>query len=104
MLRRSLCLLLVVALTACGPGLSEIVRLRGLADRAKVACVSAPAKNKAERCELALACASSAEDAAKAIQSLQEARKAGTATAAAPALSAGLLAGSVATCGVAGVK
>ena len=101
MLRRGLCLFLVVALTACGPGLSEIVRLRGLADRAKVACTSAPAAKKAERCELALACAQSAEDAAKAIQSLQEARKAGTA---APALSAGLYAGSVATCGVAGVK
>ena len=91
-------------LVGCGPGLSEIVRLRSLADRAKASCVSAPAKNKAERCDLALACAQSAEDAAKAIQSLQEARKAGTATAVAPALAAGLYAGSVATCGVAGVK
>ena len=90
-------------LVGCGPGLSEIVRLRSLADRAKVACLNAPAV-KAERCELMLACASSAEDAAKAIQSLQEARVKGTATAAAPALSAGLYAGSVATCGVAGVK
>jgi hypothetical protein len=103
-MRRGLCLFLVVALTACGPGLSEIMRLRSLADRAKVACVSAPAKNKAERCELALACAQSAEDAAKSIQTLQEARVKGTATAAAPALSAGLVAGSVAVCGVAGVK
>jgi len=103
-MRRGLCLLLVVALTACGPGLSEIVRLRSLADRAKVACVSAPAKNKAERCELMLACAQSAEDAAKSIQSLQEARVKGTATVAAPAISAGLVAGSVAVCGVAGVK
>ena len=104
MLRRSLCLFLVVALTACGPGLSEIVRLRSLADRAKASCVAAPAKVKAERCELALACASSAEDAAKAIQSLQEARKAGTATAAAPAISAGLYAGSVAVCTAGGIK
>ena len=103
-MRRGLCLFLVFALTACGPGLSEIVRLRSLADRAKVACTSAPAQSKAERCELALACASSAEEAARAIQSLQEARAKGTATAAAPAISAGLVAGSVATCGVAGVK
>lgn len=101
---RLLSIVLCFALVGCGPGLSEIVRLRGLADRAKVACISAPAAKKAERCELALACAQSAEDAAKAIQSLQEARKAGTATAAAPALSAGLVAGSVAVCGVAGVR
>ena len=91
-------------LVGCGPGLNDIVRLRSLADRAKVACVSAPAKSKAERCELALACAESASEAAKSIQALQEARVKGTATAAAPALSAGLYAGSVATCGVAGVK
>jgi len=101
---RLLSVVLCFALVGCGPGLTEIVRLRSLADRAKVACVSAPAATKAERCELALSCASSAEDAAKSIQALQEARKAGTATAAAPALSAGLYAGSVATCGVAGVK
>ena len=92
-------------LVGCGPGLSEIVRLRGLADRARVACLNAPAKSKAERCELALACAESASEAAKSIiQALQEARVKGTATTAAPALSAGLYAGSVATCGVAGVK
>lgn len=103
-MRRSLAVFLSFALVACGPGLSEIVRLRGLADKAKASCVSAPAKVKAERCELALACASSAEDAAKNIQALQEARVKGTATAAAPALSAGLYAGSVAVCGVAGVK
>lgn len=103
-MRRYLCLFLVVAMTSCGPGLSEIVRLRGLADRAKAACVNAPAKVKADRCELALACAESAQEAAKSIQALQEARKQGTATAAAPALSAGLMAGSVATCAVAGVK
>ena len=101
---RLLSIVLCFALVGCGPGLSEIVRLRSLADRAKVACVSAPAKNKAERCELALACAQSAEDAAKSIQTLQEARVKGTATAAAPALSAGLVAGSVAVCSVAGVK
>ena len=101
---RLLSVVLCFALVGCGPGLNEIVRLRGMADRAKVACVSAPAATKAERCELALACASSAEDAAKAIQSLQEARVKGTATAAAPAISAGLYAGSVATCSVAGVK
>jgi O-acetyl-ADP-ribose deacetylase (regulator of RNase III) len=103
-MRRFLAVFLCFALVGCGPGLADIVRLRGLADKAKASCVSAPAAKKAERCELMLACASSAEDAAKAIQSLQEARKAGTATAAAPALSAGLYAGSVATCGVAGVK
>ena len=91
-------------LVGCGPGLSEIVRLRGLADRARVACLNAPAVKKAERCELTLACAESASEAAKSIQALQEARVKGTATAAAPALSAGLYAGSVATCGVAGVK
>lgn len=97
--------ILCFALVGCGPGLSEIVRLRGLADRAKASCVSAPAAKKAEHCELALACAQSAEDAAKSIQALQEARKAGTATTAAgSALSAGLVAGSIATCSVAGVK
>lgn len=103
-MRRYLCLFLVVAMTACGPGLSEIVRLRSLADLAKAACLSAPAKTKAERCELALACAESASDAAKSIQTLQEARSKGTATAAAPALSAGLYAGSVATCAAGGIK
>jgi DNA-binding MarR family transcriptional regulator len=92
------------ALVGCGPGLSEIVRLRGLADRRRRPVSAAPAAKKAERCELALACAQSAEDAAKSIQALQEARVKGTATAAAPALSAGLVAGSVATCSVAGVK
>lgn len=91
-------------LVGCGPGLSEIVRLRGLADRARVACLNAPAVKKAERCELALACAESASEAAKSIQALQEARVKGTATAAAPALSAGLYAGSVATCAVGGIK
>ena len=103
-MRRFLAVCLCFALVGCGPGLSEIVRLRSLADRAKVACTSAPAVKKAERCELALACASSAEDAAKAIQSLQEARKAGTATAVAPALAAGLVAGSVAVCTAGGIK
>ena len=96
--------ILCFALVGCGPGLSEIVRLRGLADRAKASCVTAPAAKKAERCELALTCASSAEDAAKSIQALQEARVKGTATATAPALAAGLYAGSIATCSVAGVK
>lgn len=103
-MRRFLAVCLCFALVGCGPGLSEIVRLRGLADRAKVACTSAPAAKKAERCELALACASSAEDAAKAIQTLQAARKDGTVTAAAPALSAGLMAGSVAVCAAGGIK
>ena len=101
---RLLSVVLCFALVGCGPGLTEIVRLRSLADKAKVACVSAPAATKAERCELALACASSAEDAAKAIQSLQEARVKGTATAAAPAISAGLYAGSVAVCTAGGIK
>lgn len=99
-MRRFLAVCLCFAL-GCGPGLADIVRLRGLADKAKAACVAA---HKAERCELMLACAQSAEDAAKSIQTLQEARVKGTATAAAPALSAGLVAGSVAVCVVAGVK
>lgn len=103
-MRRFLAVCLCFALVGCGPGLSEIVRLRSLADRAKVACTSAPAVKKAERCELALACAESASEAAKSIQALQEARVKGTATVAAPAISAGLVAGSVAVCGVAGVK
>ncbi len=103
-MRRGLAVFLCFAVAACGPGLTEIVRLRSLADRAKVACVSAPAVKKAERCELALACAQSAEEAAKSIQELQEARAKGTATTAAPALSAGLYAGSVATCAVGGIK
>ncbi len=101
---RLLSVILCFALVGCGPGLADIVRLRSLADKAKASCVTAPAAKKAERCGLALACAQSAEDAAKSIQALQEARKAGTATAVAPASSAGLYAGSVATCGVAGVK
>lgn len=101
---RLLSVVLCFALVGCGPGLSEIVRLRSLADKALASCVAAPAKVKAERCELALACAESASEAAKSIQSLQEARKAGTATAAAPALSAGLVAGSVAVCTAGGIK
>lgn len=101
---RLLSIVLCFALVGCGPGLADIVRLRGLADRAKVACNSAPAVKKAERCELALACAESASEAAKSIQALQEARKAGTATAAAPAISAGLYAGSVAVCTAGGIK
>lgn len=103
-MRRFLAVCLCFALVGCGPGLSEIVRLRALADRAKVACNSAPAVKKAERCERALACAQSAEEAAKNIQAIQEARVKGTATTAAPALAAGLYAGSVAVCGFAGVK
>lgn len=103
-MRRFLAVCLCFALVGCGPGLNDIVRLRGLADRAKVACLNAPAVKKAERCELALACAQSAEEAAKSIQELQEARAKRTATTVAPAISAGLVAGSVATCGVAGVK
>lgn len=103
-MRRLLAVFLSFAVAACGPGLADIVRLRSMADRAKVACLNAPAAKKAERCELALACAQSAEEAAKSIQALQEARAKGTATTVAPALSAGLYAGSVATCGVAGVK
>lgn len=95
---------LCFALVGCGPGLNDIVRLRSLADRAKVACLNAPAAKKAERCELALTCAESASEAAKSIQTLQEARAKGAATTVAPAISAGLVAGSVATCGVAGVK
>lgn len=95
---------LCFALVGCGPGLNDIVRLRSLADRAKVACLSAPAAKKAERCELALTCAESASEAAKSIQTLQAARKDGTATAAAPALAAGLYAGSVATCAAGGIK
>lgn len=98
MLRRSLCLFLVVALTACGPGLTEIVRLRGLADRAKASCVAAPAKVKAERCELALACAQAAGDAARSVQAVQEARSKGTATAAAPVVSQGLVAAAKVVC------
>ena len=101
---RLLSVVLCFAVAACGPGLNDIVRMRSLADRAKVACLNAPAAKKAERCELALTCASSAEEAAKSIQELQEARVKGTATTVAPAISAGLVAGSVATCGVAGVK
>ena len=103
-MRRFLAVCMCFALVGCGPGLTEIVRLRGLADRAKASCVTAPAAKKAERCELALACAESASEAAKSIQSLQEARKAGTATAAAPAISAGLYAGSVAVCTAGGIK
>ena len=102
MLRRSLCLLLVVALTACGPGFSEIVRLRSMADRAKVACTSAPAPGRAVTCRKALDCAQAAQDAAKAIQSHQEAVKAGTSTPASGAVAKGLVAVSDAIC--AGVK
>ena len=102
MLRRGLCLFLVVALTACGPGLSEIMRLRSLADRAKASCLNAPASERSTTCRKALDCAQAAQDAAKAIQSHQEAVKAGTSTPASSAVARGIVAVSDAIC--AGVK
>ena len=101
MLRRGLCLFLIVALTACGPGLSEIMRLRSLADRAKASCLNAPASERSTTCRKALDCAQAAQDAAKAIQSHQEAVKAGTSTPASGAV-ARVVAVSDAIC--AGVK
>ena len=89
-------------LVGCGPGLSEIVRLRSLADQAKVACVSAPASGRDVVCRKALDCAQAAQDAAKAVQSHQEAVKAGTNTPASGAVAKGLVAVSDMIC--AGVK
>ena len=89
-------------LVGCSPGLSEIVRLRSLADQAKVACVSAPASGRDVVCRKALDCAQAAQDAAKAVQSHQEAVKAGTNTPASGAVAKGLVAVSDVIC--AGVK
>ena len=89
-------------LVGCSPGLSEIVRLRSLADQAKVACVSAPASGRDVVCRKALDCAQAAQDAAKAVQSHQEAVKAGTNTPASGAVAKGLVAVSDMIC--AGVK
>ena len=99
---RLLSVVLCFALVGCGPGLSEIVRLRSLADRAKVACTSAPAAGRDTTCRKALDCAQAAQDAAKAIQSHQEAVKAGTSTPASGAVAKGLVAVSDVIC--AGVK
>ena len=101
-MRRSLAVFLSFALVACGPGLSEIVRLRSLADRAKTACVSAPASGRDVVCRKALDCAQAAQDAAKAIQGHQEAVKAGNSTPASGAVAKGLVAVSDVIC--AGVK
>jgi len=101
-MRRLLAVFLSFAVAACGPGLADIVRLRGLADRAKVACVSAPASGRDVVCRKALDCAQAVQDAAKAIQSHQEATKAGTSTPASGAVAKGLVSVSDAIC--AGVK
>ena len=93
---------LCFALVGCGPGLNDIVRMRSLADRAKVACLNAPASGRDAVCRKALDCAQAAQDAAKAIQSHQEAVKAGTSTPASGAVAKGLVAVSDAIC--AGVK
>ena len=85
-------------LVGCGPGLSEIVRLRSLADRARVACLNAPASGRDVVCRKALDCAQAAQDAAKAVQSHQEAVKAGTNTPASGAVAKGLVAVSDAIC------
>lgn len=85
-------------LLGCGPGLADQLVLQSLADRAKASCASAPPKGKAERCELALACAQAAGDAARSVQAVQEARSKGTATAAAPVVSQGLVAAAKVVC------
>jgi hypothetical protein len=99
---RLLSIVLVVALVGCGPGLPEIVRLRSLADRAKASCLNAPAPGRVTTCRKALDCAQAAQDAAKAIQTHQEAVKAGTSTPASGAVVKGLVAVSDSIC--AGVK
>jgi hypothetical protein len=101
-MRRGLAVFLCFAVAACGPGLNDIVRLRSLADRAKVACTSAPASGRDAVCRKSLDCAQAALDAAKAIQSHQEAVKAGTSTPASGVVAKGLVAVSDAIC--AGVK
>ncbi len=93
---------LCFALVGCGPGLNDIVRMRSLADRAKASCLNAPASGRDVVCRKALDCAQAAQDAAKAIQSHQEAVKAGTNTPASGAVAKGLVAVSDAIC--AGVK
>ncbi len=93
---------LCFAVAACGPGLNDIVRMRSLADRAKASCLNAPASGRDAVCRKALDCAQAAQDAAKAIQSHQEAVKAGTNTPASGAVAKGLAAVSDAIC--AGVK
>lgn len=99
---RLLSVVLCFAVAACGPGLNEIVRLRGLADKAKASCLNAPASGRDVVCRKALDCAQAAQDAAKAIQSHQEATKAGTSTPASGAVAKGLVSVSDAIC--AGVK
>mgnify|MGYP000983813178 FL=1 len=99
---RLLSVVLCFAVAACGPGLNDIVRMRSLADRAKASCLNAPASGRDAVCRKALDCAQAAQDAAKAIQSHQEAVKAGTSTPASGAVAKGLVAVSDAIC--AGVK
>jgi len=97
-MRRGLAVFLCFAVAACGPGLSEIVRLRSLADRAKESCVSAPASGRGVVCRKALDCAQAAQDAAKAIQGHQEAVKAGNSTPASGAAAKGLVAAAKVVC------
>lgn len=99
---RFLAVFLCFAVVACGPGLNDIVRMRSLADRAKASCLNAPAPERDATCRKALDCAQAAQDAAKAIQTHQEAVKAGTSTPASGAVAKGLVAVSDAIC--AGVK
>ena len=99
---RLLSVVLCFAVTACGPGLNDIVRMRSLADRAKASCLNAPASGRDAVCRKALDCAQAAQDAAKAVQSHQEAVKAGTNTPASGAVAKGLVAVSDVIC--AGVK
>lgn len=99
---RLLSIVLCFAVAACGPGLADIVRMRSLADRAKASCLNAPASERSTTCRKAMDCTQAAHDAAKAIQSHQEAVKAGTSTPASGAVAKGLVAVSDAIC--AGVK
>ena len=103
-MRRLLAVFLSFAVAACGPGLADIVRMRSLADRAKASCLNAPAAGRDTTCRKAMDCAQAAQDAAKAIQTHQEAVKAGTSTPASGAVARGLVAGSVAVCTAGGIK
>lgn len=91
-------LLLACSLPACGPALSEMVQLRQLADRATADCKEEPMKTKVARCDVALVCAQTAQEALKAIQSAQEARARAGATAGQEATAAGLYAAAIASC------
>lgn len=89
--------LLLLLCAGCALTLAEQVRLRQLADRSAADCRAQPV-----RCQAALACARSAETAAKAIQDAQAARAKSAPASNPDARAAGLYAAATNVCSIGG--